>query len=90
MLAATPDCEDDLFEIDHLNLGNMNEDPEEDANVQAGSIFSSAKELQQRLQTLANTHKFKVRLEKNAVVCVNAEQSNWTAVCDSTTRAQQA
>jgi hypothetical protein len=68
----------------------MNEDPEEDANVQAGSIFSSAKELQQRLQTLANTHKFKVRLEKNAVVCVNAEQSNWTAVCDSTTRAQQA
>ena len=31
-----------------------------------------------------------MRLEKNAVVCANAGQSNWTAVCDSTTRAQQA
>ncbi len=31
-----------------------------------------------------------MRLEKNAVVCANAGQSNWTAVCDSTTSSQQA
>jgi hypothetical protein len=90
VLPATSDGYDDLFEVDLLNTGNTNEDPEEEANVRAGSIFSSAKELQGRLHALATADKFKVRLEKNAVVCANAGQSNWTAVCDSTTRAQQA
>jgi hypothetical protein len=90
--ATTPDIdfEDDLFEEYNLNMVNMNEHPEEEANVRVGSIFCSAKELQGRLQALANTQKFKVRLEKNAVVCANAGQSNWTGVCDSETRAQQA
>jgi hypothetical protein len=82
--ATSPDinCEDDQFEDD--------EHPEEEENVRVGSIFCSAKDLQGRLQALANTQKFKVRLEKNAVVCANAGQSNWTGVCDSETRAQQA
>jgi hypothetical protein len=91
--ATSPDinCEDDQFEDDDVNMGNINEHPaEEEENVRVGSIFCSAKDLQGRLQALANTQKFKVRLEKNAVVCANAGQSNWTGVCDSETRAQQA
>jgi hypothetical protein len=90
--ATSPDInfEDDQFEDDDLNMVNHNEHPEEEANIRAGSIFCSAKDLQGRLQALANTQKFKVCLEKNAVVCANAGKSNWTGVCDSETRAQQA
>ena len=33
--------------------------------------------------------KFKVRIEKNAIVCANAGHSNWTDVCDYAARAQQ-
>jgi hypothetical protein len=70
---TTRDPDEDLFESgDDDDLFNMetNAPPEDVHDLHVGSIFRTPKDLQ-----------FKVRIEKNAIVCANAGHSNWTDVC---------
>jgi hypothetical protein len=89
---TTRDPDEDLFESgDDDDLFNMetNAPPEDVHDLHVGSIFRTPKDLQVMLQDFGKDHKFKVRIEKNAIVCANAGHSNWTDVCDYAARAQQ-
>jgi hypothetical protein len=92
METNTPPEDDDFLQSgdddDFLNM-ETNAPPEDVHDLHVGSIFRTHKDLQVILQDFGTAHKFKVRLEKNAIVCANAGHSNWTDVCDYAARAKQ-
>ncbi len=59
-------------------------------DLQRGDMFASVTELQSKLQKHAQTYKFKIRREKDSIVCANAGCSNWTGITNYKARAKQA
>ena len=59
-------------------------------DLHKGDIFSSVIELQSALEQHAKTHTFKIRREKDSIVCANAGCSNWTGITNYKARAKQA
>jgi hypothetical protein len=59
-------------------------------DLQRGDIFASVTELQSKLQEHAQAYKFKIRREKDSIVCANAGCSNWTGITNYKARAKQA
>jgi hypothetical protein len=70
-------------------MEDMIEAPIDVQSIRVGSIFRAPKDVQDMLAVFARKEMFKIRLEKNAIVCANAGQSNWTDICNYTARAQK-
>jgi hypothetical protein len=88
---------DDEFEVvrtttdpTNTTAAETNSDDETVPDLQRGDIFTSVSELQSKLQEHAQTHKFKIRREKDSIVCANAGCSNWTGITNYKARAKQA
>jgi uncharacterized protein YqgV (UPF0045/DUF77 family) len=85
--------DDDLLDVvdedDFRTMEDMIEPPIDVQSIRVGSRFRAAKDVQDMLAVFARKEMFKIRLEKNAIVCANAGQSNWTDICNYTARAQK-
>jgi hypothetical protein len=88
---------DDEFEVVRTTTDPTNTTAEETnshdetvTDLLRGDIFASVTELQSKLQEHAQTHKFKIRREKDTIVCANAGCSNWTGITNYKARAKQA
>jgi hypothetical protein len=81
--------ERNVLTADTDDVTDVASDDDDDDPFDRGCTFPSATDLLHRLSDYAKARNFTVRREKHAIVCSNAGESNWTAVKDYESRANQ-